>query len=237
MDNAAKLPEITGVVIRQDAQGRYCLNDLHRASGSEARNKPGNWLMLDQTKALVSEIEIAGITAILSKQGLGTFVAKELVYSYAMWISPAFHLKVIRAYDALVSGHAPAIPQSLPEALRLAAELAEQKERLEQEAKDNAPKIAFANQVEVAQDAITIGKAAKVLDTGRNRLLALLRKNGWVNRRNEPYQAKIESGFLDVKLGEWHHPDKGLQQSVTTLITGKGMIKIRGLIEEAKSPA
>lgn len=230
MLNAVKLPVIADVAIRQDSEGRYCLNDLHRASGSEAKNKPGNWLMLDQTKALASEIEIAGIAAILSKQGLGTYVAKELVYSYAMWISPAFHLKVIRAYDSLVSGQAPSVPQSLPEALRLAASLAEEKERLEAEAETNAPKIAFANKIEVAPDAITVAKAAKILDTGRNRLLSVLRKNGWINRRNEPYQAKIEAGLLDVKLSDWHHPSHGLQQSVTTLITGKGLAKIRGLL-------
>lgn len=59
--------------------------------------------MLDQTKALIAEIEIAGNPAIFTKQGLGTFVVKELVYAYAMWISAAFHLKVIRAYDAVVT--------------------------------------------------------------------------------------------------------------------------------------
>jgi hypothetical protein len=94
--------------IRRDDDGRYCLNDLHRASGGHKRHRPGYWLTNAQTKALAAELKggagnPAGPIATLN-DGInnGTYVAKELVYAYAMWISPAFALKVIRTYDALV---------------------------------------------------------------------------------------------------------------------------------------
>lgn len=100
---------------------------------------------------------------------------------------------------------------------------------LELQIEDDAPKVAFAQQVEAAPDAITVSKAAKLLDTGRTRLFAFMREIGWVTRYNEPYQEKIEAGLLGVKLGNWDHPDHGLQQSVTTLITGKGLSKLQQL--------
>jgi hypothetical protein len=99
---------ISGITIHQDEQGRFCLNDLHKASGGEQKHQPSNWLRNQQTIDLIgllkSEESITGIRVILTKQGLGTYVVKELVYAYAMWISPKFHLQVIRAYDALVTG-------------------------------------------------------------------------------------------------------------------------------------
>ena len=90
--------------IRQDEDGRYCLNDLHRASGANPNHRPGEFMRNKQTRAMVKEIETAEIPAVKAHEGVagGTFVAKELVYAYAMWISPAFALKVIRTYDALV---------------------------------------------------------------------------------------------------------------------------------------
>ncbi len=101
---------IASTAIRQDGEGRYCLNDLHKAVNNENKHRPKYWLENQQTKALIAEIEKGGITPIESKQQVGTFAVKELVYAYAMWVSPRFNLEVIRAYDALVSH--PATPQT-----------------------------------------------------------------------------------------------------------------------------
>ena len=87
----------------QQSKGLYCLNDLHRACGREERHKPANFTRSQQTIDLIKELEIAQIRAIQQKQGLGTFVCKELVYAYAMWVSPKFHLTVIRAFDSLAN--------------------------------------------------------------------------------------------------------------------------------------
>jgi hypothetical protein len=94
------------VLIRQDAEGRFSLNDLHKAAGSENRHRPSIWIGNQQTQALIAEVAKAGNTALKTVKGgnaPGTFVAWQLVYAYAMWVSPSFHLKVIRAYDALVT--------------------------------------------------------------------------------------------------------------------------------------
>lgn len=102
---------IANTGIRQDADGRYNLNDLHKSSGGAAKHKPGNWLRLDETKGLVDEIERCSdvSNALNVNQGgnmQGTFVCKELVYAYAMWISPKFHLQVIRTFDMGVTQQA-----------------------------------------------------------------------------------------------------------------------------------
>ncbi len=106
--------------VQHDNEGRYCLNDLHRAAGGEKRHQPSDWLRLDQTQEIVREMEIPGNPGIVARQGLGTFVPKELVYSYAMWISPAFHLHVVREFDRLQRQQAPATYIAALEALIVA---------------------------------------------------------------------------------------------------------------------
>ena len=95
------------------ANGRYSLNDLHKASGGHRKHKPTNFLRLNTTKALIAEIERCsdmrnGTKAIDVVQGgkskgQGTWVCKELVYAYAMWISAEFALIVIRAFDDMMT--------------------------------------------------------------------------------------------------------------------------------------
>jgi len=103
---------IANTAIRQDSENRFSLNDLHVASGGEDRHQPSNFLRVEQTQALLAEIsnssDMRNKNPIVSKPGRygGTYVAKELVYAYAMWISPKFSLEVIRTFDAVATGQA-----------------------------------------------------------------------------------------------------------------------------------
>ena len=95
--------------------GLYSLNDLHRASGNNKKHQASNFMRLENTKSLIDEIERSsdvsnGTNSIAYKviqggesQQQGTFVCRELVYSYAMWISPRFQLMVIRAFDSIAN--------------------------------------------------------------------------------------------------------------------------------------
>lgn len=90
----------------------YSLNDLHRASGGKSKHKPSNFLRLDTTKEMVKALESeyhfsdmrSAVKVINGGDDRGTYVCKELVYSYAMWVSAVFQIAVIRAFDSFVSG-------------------------------------------------------------------------------------------------------------------------------------
>ena len=94
--------------IRQ-SDNLYSLTDLHRASGGKQKHKPVLFLSNQQTKELILEIESESEVGIptsavktvrggsdISKQG--TYACEELMLAYAMWISPKFHLVVLRAF-------------------------------------------------------------------------------------------------------------------------------------------
>ncbi|EMS4035038.1 KilA-N domain-containing protein, partial [Neisseria gonorrhoeae] len=100
--------QISNISIHQTEIGLFSLNDLHRASGGEDRHAPRRWLQNIQTNDLIKELEKDGKPSIQSKQRLGTFVCRELVIAYGMWISPKFALQVIQTFLAVSDGIKPA---------------------------------------------------------------------------------------------------------------------------------
>ena len=122
----------------------------------------------------------------------------------------------------------PQIPQTLSEALRLAADLADEKAALLEEQQRNAPKVAFAEAVSHANDTILIRDLAKVLrqngvDTGEKRLFARLREQGYLTLRNMPTQRAMDMGLFWVSESVIALPD-GDKVRFTTRVTGKGQM-------------
>ncbi|RZN51771.1 P22AR C-terminal domain-containing protein [Avibacterium paragallinarum] len=97
----------------------FNLKDLHIASGNEKKHEPNRFIRLDQTKELIAEIEseAPNTKAVKTLRGThgGTYACEELVLSYAMWISPKFHLVVLRAFLAMHKGEVKQQQLALPE--------------------------------------------------------------------------------------------------------------------------
>lgn len=47
---------IDNITIKQDAQGRYCLNDLHKAAGGLDKDRPVHFFNLETTDQLIEEL-------------------------------------------------------------------------------------------------------------------------------------------------------------------------------------
>lgn len=230
--------------INTDAEGRFSLNDLHAAamaSGVTKDIRPNEWLSLDQTKGLVEVLitENPANKPVVAKVGRygGTYVVKELVYAYAMWVSPAFHLQVIRAYDQLVTGSVTSVPDArafLADPVQLRALLMGYTEKvlaLEAKVEEQAPKVEFHDAVTDAINCQTVQEVAKVLGTGAKRLFQFLRDEGLLMAGNLPYQRYLDAGYFRV-VEKQYRDRRGESNTYTqTLIAGKGLAYIQRRIQ------
>lgn len=137
---------------------------------------------------------------------------------------------------------APAIPQTLPEALRLAANLAEQNQNLRNQAQLDAPKVHFANAVSGSGSLILIRDLAKLIkqngiDIGEKRLFAWLRENGYLTQQNKPTQRAMGLNVFEMAEAVIV-TTRGDKTLLTTKVTGKGQVYfINKFLEAAKYAA
>lgn len=125
--------------------------------------------------------------------------------------------------------HGPQIPQSLPEALRLAADLAEQKAVLENKLAIAAPKAEFVDHYVEASGLIGFREAAKLLKVKESDFRLFLLDHGIMYRlagKMTPYAQHLDAGRFTVKTGE-----AGNGHAFTQVkFTPKGIQWIAGLL-------
>ena len=149
-------------------------------------------------------------------------------------------------YEKLVDGYfnmraEQNIPKTLPEALRLAADMAEKVVLLNQENKEltakiqtDAPKVLFADSVSASSTSILVGEMAKILkqngvDIGGKRFFEWLRSNGYLITRdaidrNMPSQRSMNLGLFEIKETAITNSDGKVSIAKTPKITGKGQL-------------
>lgn len=231
MNNVIQLPVIAGVEITTDEQERFNLNALHKASGLGKNKAPNKWLENKQAKALVLELESqtpnsgSALKVINGGKGSGTFAVEQLAVAYANWISPAFYLTVINTFLEHKKGVLrPEIPQSLPEALRYAAELAEENSTLK-------PKAEALDRISTSDGSLCITDAAKALQMRPKDLFQWLDAHDWIYRRAGcghwiGHSEKLKQGCIEHKVTVVSRTDGSEKTTEQVRVTPKGLTKL-----------
>ncbi|HSD17224.1 MAG TPA: phage antirepressor KilAC domain-containing protein [Thermomonas sp.] len=244
------------IAIRTDEEGRFNFNDLHRAGGGHARHRPGQWLRSTQVKELVAELDSDAQICALAVQrggaGSGSYGRRELALAYSAWISPAFHVRVLRAADAVFTGQVQASQRDVQAALQdpttLRALLLEQTgsrlrleaeaERLQDEVDRTAPRAAAYDRIAGHRDAMSLTAAGKVLGIAQHQFIAWLSQLRWIYRAADHgswlgHADRIKRGYLTHRMCPIERSAGFIQTKPQVLVTASGIAKLAALLEQA----
>lgn len=136
---------------------------------------------------------------------------------------------VIRRLHELESRQHVTVPRTLPEALRLAADLAEQNSSLRLVVQEQAPQVQALARIADARGTLCLTDAAKHLGIQRKVLLAWMRENRWIYRREGSahwlgYQPRLQAGLLEHRVTVLGTEDDGDQRLASQVrVTPKGL--------------
>lgn len=124
------------------------------------------------------------------------------------------------------------IPQTLPEALRLAADLADQRDRAVASLMIAAPKVEAFDLLKNADGLVCVRDAAKILQVSERKvLIPWLLAQRWMYRRPVSnklvgHQDKCNIGYLEHKCTTTTRGDGSEKEVAQVLITPKGMARL-----------
>lgn len=246
---------ISGVDVHVDQDGLFNLNDLHEASGGANKHRASFFMRRPETIDLIAAMEAekkcatqhtlpGPVKVIMGRHG-ATYVCKELVYAYAMWVKAEFHLKVIRKFEQIsVQEKNQSKVAEIPNfddpvaSARAWADAVEQKREAEKQLALAAPKVEALARIAKADGSLCFTDAAKQLQIRRKDLLSWLSENKWIYRRRDSndwiaYQERIQSGVLEHKVHLIAVRDDGSEKLKTqALITAKGLTKLAKIFAE-----
>lgn len=131
------------------------------------------------------------------------------------------------------------IPTTFAEALRVAADQAEQNLQLQKVVEQQAPKVAAIKRLAAAGGAICITDAAKHLQVSPSKLFDWLEQHRWIFRRKGSrrwiaYQPRITAGLMKHKVtGLKPDAETGAERAAfDVLVTPKGIARLAELLRE-----
>lgn len=147
-------------------------------------------------------------------------------------LSPEFTARLVDRWQELeaVAQTPFAIPQTMAEALRLAADEMERRVQAESSLALAAPKAAAFELVAADTKSLTFTQAAKVLGIKRDEMTKWMAANRWVYRQNGSwvaYQQQIEAGRLTYKEAKYTDDNTGMETYRPYChVTPKGVMKL-----------
>lgn len=182
----------------------------------------------DSVKRTIERLQDKGLIQLTPmvevKNHLGQVVTeyqliKRDTYVVVAQLSPEFTARLVDRWQELENQQMPQIPQTLSEALRLAADQAEQIERQNLLLEQQRPKVEFVQKYVEVGTTKSLRETAKILKMPERTMIDCLVDDGLLFRQSGnllPYQKYHAKGLFDVKTGTTEHGHNYTQTRVTS---------------------
>lgn len=146
--------------------------------------------------------------------------------------SPEMRARII---DRWIELERSAIPRTLPEALRLAADLAERVEQQQARLTVAEPKAAGFDRITQSQGELCLRDAAKTLGIPERKFTQWLIDRRWIYRDQSqtlrPYADRVRSGHLAERISTPRQTVQGEKVFAQTIVTPAGMARLAAMAE------